>query len=33
MIVAAMSAEENGRTADISEIHAGFTLQNKITSQ
>jgi len=31
MIVNAMSAVENGRNADISQIIAGFTQQNKIT--
>jgi len=31
MIVAAMSFMENGRNADISEVKAGFALQNKIT--
>jgi len=31
MIVNAMSAVENGRNADISQIIAGFALQNKIT--
>jgi len=32
-IVAAMSAVENGRNADISEVTAGFGLQTKITMQ
>ena len=31
MIVNAMSVVENGRNADISQIIAGFALQNKIT--
>ena len=31
MIVAAMSAMENGRNADISDVQAGFNLQTKIT--
>jgi hypothetical protein len=31
MIVAAMSAIENGINADINQIKAGFALQNKIT--
>ena len=31
MIVDAMSAVENGRNADISQVIAGFALQNKIT--
>ena len=33
MIVAAMSAVENGVNADINQIKAGFSLQNKITMQ
>jgi hypothetical protein len=33
LIVAAMSAVENGVNADISEIQAGFQLQTKITLQ
>jgi len=33
MIVAAMSAVENGVNADINQIKAGFALQNKITMQ
>ena len=33
MIVAAMSAVENGKNADISEVKAGFNLQTKITMQ
>ena len=31
MIVAAMSAMENGRNANISDIQAGFNLQTKLT--
>ena len=33
MIVATMSAVENGVNADINQIKAGFALQNKITIQ
>jgi hypothetical protein len=33
LIVAAMSAVENGRNADISQIQTGFRLQTKITVQ
>ena len=33
MIVATMSAVENGINADINQIKAGFSLQNKITMQ
>ena len=33
MIVAAMSAVENGKNADISQVQAGFNLQTKITIQ
>jgi hypothetical protein len=33
MIVAAMSAVENGINADINQIQAGFALQTKITMQ
>jgi hypothetical protein len=33
MIIAAMSAVENGKNADISEVKAGFKLQTKITMQ
>jgi len=33
MIVAAMSAVENGRNADINQVRAGFALQNKIYFQ
>ena len=31
MIVAAMCYMENGKNADISEVKAGFNLQNRIT--
>ena len=31
MIVAAMCFMENGKNADISEVRAGFSLQNRIT--
>jgi hypothetical protein len=33
MIVAAMSFVENGKNADISEVRAGFNLQQRITMQ
>ncbi len=33
LIVSAMSFVENGVTADINQIRAGFALQNKITTQ
>ena len=33
LIVAAMCFMENGRNADISQVKAGFTLQNRITMQ
>jgi len=33
MIVAAMSAVENGKNADINQVKAGFDLQTKITIQ
>jgi len=33
LIVAAMSAVENGRNADINQVKAGFALQNRITLQ
>jgi hypothetical protein len=33
MIVTAMSFMENGVNADISEVMAGFNLQNRITEQ
>ena len=33
LIVAAMSAVENGRNADIAEVTAGFDLQTEITKQ